>query len=251
MSAGSILTPGTIALVVGASSGIGEAVARQLAERGCRVILASRRHATLEALNAKLKTPGYVVELDVADPQSTESLLGRLPAGWRDIAIMVYATGHDIGGRERFDRRPDRTWLDIIEANLNGAIRLCRLVVPGMLGRGAGHIVNIGSIAGTRAVADEAAYNASKFGLHGLSEALRIDFRGTGVRVTEVLPGLVRTNFAETRWGDAKKAEAFYGQTADPLVADDVARSVVFALDQPPHVSVSQIYIEPSAPPKS
>jgi NADP-dependent 3-hydroxy acid dehydrogenase YdfG len=250
MTQGSVLTPGAIALVVGASSGIGAAVARQLAERGCRVILASRRRAALEALNAVLKTPGHAIELDVTDPRSTGSLLDRLPAGWRDIAIMVYATGHDIGGRERFDQRSDKTWLDIVEANLNGAIRLCRLVIPGMLGRGAGHIVTLGSIAGTRAVAGEAAYNASKFGLHGLSEALRIDFKGTGVRVTEVLPGLVRTNFAETRWGDAKKAATFYGQMTNPLGADDVARSVVFALDQPPHVSVSQILIEPSEAPR-
>jgi len=242
-----LVKPGAIALIAGASSGIGAAVARQLAGRGCRVVLASRRLAALEELNATLETPGLPVELDVNDTGSAGSLLDRLPAEWRDIGMLVYAAGHDIGGRERFDRGPVEAWLDIVNTNLNGAIRLCRLVLPGMVARGQGHVVNIGSQGGVRAVATEAAYNASKFGLHGLTEAIRIELRGSGVRVTEILPGAVRTGFAATRWGGAaEKAEAFYDRFTDILTAEDVARCVLFALDQPRHMSVSQIYVDPS-----
>ncbi len=240
-----IMRPGAVALVTGASSGIGEAVARQLAERGCRVICAARRRESLERSVAALTTPGHVLELDVNDAASVASVAERLPPELREIEILINSAGHDIGGRVRFDEGEVEDWLQIVETNLNGVIRLCHALIPLMLSRGRGHVVNIGSRAGIHAMKTEAVYVASKFGMHGLTDALRLDYRDSGIRFSEVLPGSVRTQFAERRWGgDRAKAEAFYGALSGVLSSDDVARAVIFALEQPAHVNIGQIIME-------
>lgn len=240
-----ILRAGAVALVTGASSGIGEAVSRQLAERGCRVVCAARQRTTLEKVAGDLALPGHAIELDVNDLASVRTLLERLPAELREIDILINSAGHDVGGRIRFDEGEIEDWLQIVDTNLKGVMRLCHSVIRSMLPRDRGHVVNIGSLAGIRATKTEAAYVASKFGMRGFTEALRLDYRETGIRFTEVLPGAVRTQFAERRWtGDSRKAEAFYQSLPGLLTADDVARAVLFALEQPPHVHIPQINIE-------
>jgi NADP-dependent 3-hydroxy acid dehydrogenase YdfG len=238
---------GSTALVTGASSGIGESIAIQLAGSGCRVICAGRRTDKLAELTEKLDGAGRALELDVSDASSVQSLISRLPEDWRSIDILVNNAGHDQGGRRRFDQGSAAQWASIIDTNVNGLIRTTHAVIPGMIARDHGHVVNIGSIAGISAYATGTIYSASKHAVHGFSESLRLDFAGTGIRVTEILPGLVRTNFALNRWGDRTRADAFYDELGECLAPEDIARSVLFALQQPPHVVISQLVVVPSA----
>ena len=238
---------GATALVTGATSGIGESIAGMLVQRGCRVICAGRRADKLAVLCETLGDAARALELDVTDASSVENLGARLPEDWRDIDILVNNAGHDLGGRRRFDQGEAAQWASIIETNVIGLIRVTHAVIPGMVARDHGHIVNIGSIAGLTPYATGTIYAGSKHAVHGFSESLRLDFAGTGLRVTEILPGLVRTNFALNRWGDQKRADSFYDDFGDCLSPDDIARTVLFALEQPPHVVISQLVVVPSA----
>lgn len=236
------------ALVTGASSGIGQAVATALAERGYGVVCAARRAERLAELARSLGPRGAAVALDVKDTGSISTLVERLPEQARNLAVLVNCAGHDVGGRRRFDKGTIDEWANVVETNLLGTMRVTHAIVTGMMQRGSGHVVNVGSIFGLEAYPGGAAYVASKFGLNGFSKAILADYRGKGVRVTQILPGLTRTEFAETRWhGDKAKATDFYGKFPAVLDPADVARSVVFALDQPPHVTISDLVIVPSA----
>jgi 3-hydroxy acid dehydrogenase/malonic semialdehyde reductase len=241
------LPAGATALVTGATSGIGESIATLLAEDGCRVICAGRRADKLARLGEALGHAAHTLELDVSDASSVESLHSRLPEDWRGIDILINNAGHDAGGRRRFDEGEAKQWASIIETNVIGLIRTTRAVIPGMVARDHGHIVNIGSVAGLSAYATGSIYSASKHAVHGFSESLRLDFAGTGIRVTEILPGMVRTDFALNRWGDQDRADSFYDDFGDCLTPDDIARSVLFALQQPPNVVISQLVVVPSA----
>ncbi|MDX1430894.1 MAG: SDR family oxidoreductase [Gammaproteobacteria bacterium] len=247
MGTGTGYPEGATALVTGAGSGIGESVAAMLVAAGCRVVCAGRRMARLEALAAKLGAHARALELDVDDAASVASIGERLPAGWRDIEILVNNAGHDKGGRRRFDEGSAEQWAAIIETNVTGLIRVTRAIIPGMVERDRGHVVNIGSVAGLNAYATGTIYAASKHAVHGFSESLRLDFAGTGIRVTEILPGLVRTEFALNRWQDEARAQQFYDDFGSCLDPQDIARAVLFALEQPPHVVVSQLVVVPSA----
>ncbi len=237
-----------IALVTGASSGIGSAVAAGLAERGWKVVCAARRLDKLSGLARSIGPAALAVELDVADAESVASLPQRLPSEWRAVELLVNNAGHDVGGRRRFDKGPIDDWAATVQTNLIGMMRVTHVLLPGMVERASGHVINIGSIAALEVHPGGAAYTASKFAVNGFSQALRADFKGKGVRVTQVLPGLVKTEFAQTRWaGDTARAEEFYGKF--PLVLDsvDVARAVVYAAEQPAHVTVADLVILPSA----
>ncbi len=248
MADDAILGAGAVALVTGASGGIGEAVAEALVGEGCRVICAARRGDRLAAIAARLGPGCHPFEIDVTDPAATAELCRRLPAGWRDIDILVNNAGHDIGGRRRFDLGDAEHWADIIDTNVTGMIRVTRAVAPGMVARGRGHIVNLGSISGLRPYPGGSIYAASKFAVRGFTSGLRADYAGTSIRVTEILPGTARTEFARTRHhGDQDTADAFYDGFETLLGADDVARCVVFALAQPAHVVVSQLVVVPTS----
>jgi NADP-dependent 3-hydroxy acid dehydrogenase YdfG len=238
---------GSVALVTGASSGIGEEVAVALAERGCRVIGAARRVDRLRALAGRLGERFHPLALDVAEPDSVNGLVDRLPAQLRNIAVLINNAGHGLGGRVRFDRHGADEMASIIETNVVGLIRLTRLIAPIMVAAGRGDIVNVGSIMGLRPDGSSTAYTASKYAVHGFSDSLRIDFAETGLRVIEVLPGLTRTEFARhlTHEEGSNPMKA-YDERPSVLTADDVARAVVFALDQPPHVTMAHITVLPS-----
>jgi len=155
----------------------------------------------------------YPLRLDVADQDSVDSMFNRLPKELHAISILVNNAGHDIGGRRRFDEGQMTNWQSIIETNVLGLIRMTHKVIAGMIARDRGHIVNFGSIAGTRGYAGGTIYAGSKFAVHGFSESLRLDFRNTGIRVTEIQPGMVRTDFAANRLrGDAASAKAYYDE---------------------------------------
>jgi NADP-dependent 3-hydroxy acid dehydrogenase YdfG len=247
MSATAALRPGAVALVIGASSGIGEAVAEALAARGCRVICAGRRGDRLRALVRRLAGGAQALALDVTDAAATRGLLGRLPPELREIDILVNSAAHDIGGRRRFDEGRIEEWADIITTNVTGGLRACHAVIPQMLARGRGHLVNIGSNAGVEPYAGGTAYVASKFAVRGFTDALRADYADTDLRITEIQPGLTRTEFAQTRfYGDPESGARYYRQAPGTLLAADVARAVVFALEQPPHASITRIHMMPT-----
>lgn len=236
------------ALVSGASSGIGAAVARALAADGWRVVCAARRVDKLASLAQTIGTVATAIALDVCDPESVGSLAARLPEGWSEIDLLVNNAGHDVGGRRRFDRGVIEDWAATVQTNAIGMMRVTHALLPAMVERGRGHVVNIGSIGAFEVHPGGAAYVASKAAVHGFSQALRADFKGKGVRVTEVVPGIVRTEFAQTRWaGDAQRAEDFYRNFLAVLEPVDVARAVVYAAQQPPHVTIAELVVVTSA----
>ncbi|MDX1528418.1 MAG: SDR family oxidoreductase [Gammaproteobacteria bacterium] len=236
---------GAVALVTGAGSGIGARLAARIAEIGCKVICAGRRLKRVEAVAEALDGRGLALALDVTDTESVASLLSRLPAEWRQVEILVNNAGHDVGGRRPFHQGSVEQWAEIIETNVTGLVRVTRALIDGMRERNRGHIVNIGSIAGTRPYANGTLYSASKHAVHGFSESLRLDYVDTGIRVTEIMPGMVKTEFALNRSGDAAQAEKFYRDFGTTLDPDDIARSVVFALTQPAHVVISELTVVP------
>jgi 3-hydroxy acid dehydrogenase/malonic semialdehyde reductase len=239
-----ILQPGAVALVTGASSGIGAATAELLAGRGARVICIGRNRARLGAVVGRLGERGFALELDVTDAAATASLLERLPEELRAIDILINNSGHDVGGRQRFDQGDVEDWASIVETNVIGMIRITHAIVPGMLARGRGHIVNIGSTAGQRVPRHAGVYSASKFAVRAFTEGLRADYADTDLRITEILPGITRTGLAQARFhGDEVKGAAYYEGFPATMAPGDVARTVLFALDQPPHVTIAQLVV--------
>ena len=236
------MTPSSpTALVTGASSGIGEAICRMLVSSRYKVIGAARTESKLQGLGDELGSSFHPLPLDVTNTQSVSSLIERLPQDFQDVDVLVNNAGHDIGGRRFFEEGSAQQWSDIIETNVQGLMRVTHAMIDGMLARGHGHVVNIGSIAGLKPYATGAAYVTSKYAVHGFSESLRLDYAGRGIRVSEIMPGLVRSGFAGQRLGDAKKADAFYDSVGQSLSPEDVARSVLFALQQPKHVEIAQL----------
>jgi 3-hydroxy acid dehydrogenase / malonic semialdehyde reductase len=235
-----------VSLVTGASSGIGAAIVEKLLADGRRVVAAARRVERLAALSARLGSGCLPIALDVTDPHSVSTLMSRLPDEWRAIDVLINNAGLDIGGRTIFDRQAVEHMLATIETNVVGMMRVTHAIVPIMLERQEGHVVNIGSNASTSAYAGGTAYVASKFAVDGFSKSLRLDYLGK-IRVTQILPGLVRTEFAEVRnSGDKAKAEAFYSGYAECLRPEDIANCVQFALDQPPRVNIAELLVLPS-----
>ena len=232
-------------LVSGASSGIGEAICRLLIEKNYRVVGAARNESRLQQLAAELGDKFYPLVLDVTDSAAVAGVQRSLPKEYQDVDVLVNNAGHDIGGRRRFDEGSAEQWADIIETNVQGTIRLTRALIAGMLARGSGHIVNMGSITGIKPYATMAAYVSSKYAVHGFSETLRLDYAGRGIRVTEIMPGLVRTGFAQQRLGDAQQAQEFYDDAEQCLQPGDVARAVLYALQQPRHVEIAQLVVLP------
>lgn len=237
-------TPPT-ALVTGASSGIGEAICRMLVSSQYKVIGAARTESKLHALLDELGSSFHPLLLDVTNTESVSSLIDRLPEDFRGVDVLVNNAGHDIGGRRLFEQGSAQQWNDIIETNVQGLMRVTHAMIGGMLAAGHGHVVNIGSIAGLKPYATGAAYVTSKYAVHGFSESLRLDYAGRGVRVSEIMPGLVRSDFAHQRLGDEEKAEAFYNSFEKSLSPDDIAKTVLFALQQPGHVEIAQLVVLP------
>lgn len=236
-----------IILVVGASAGIGRSTADLLLAKGARVIVAGRRLETLQTVAAGRNGRCLPLVVDVADAASAASILDRLPEAWRDVHGVVVCAGHDIGGRVRFDEGSAEDWASIIETNVTGTIRVCRAVIEMMAARGTGHIVTLGSISGLKTYAGGTIYAASKFAVRAFTDALRLDFKDTDLRITEILPGLVRTEFATRRHrGDSDRAGAFYDAAPATLNPEDVAAAIVWAMEQPESVNIGQILVQPT-----
>jgi 3-hydroxy acid dehydrogenase / malonic semialdehyde reductase len=237
---------GSKAIVTGAGSGIGKAIAVALVERGASVVLADIDGDAAGRLAAELGAAATALRLDVTDHAAVDALLAAIPAAFRPIDILINNAGHDVGGRTHFARGSADEWTSIINTNLTGMMRVTRAVVPEMVARNSGDIVNMSSISALRLVPDTAAYTTSKAGVRAFSDSLRADLAETPIRVTEVLPGLTRTNIVLKRHrGDRSLEQAYFDQARVALEPEDIARSIIFALEQPPHMQIAQLYILP------
>ncbi len=240
-----------IALITGATSGIGEASARVFAAAGWDVIVTGRRAERLKALKAELKKDHGVFTLnlpfDVRDPHQVAAALDTLPAKWRDIDVLVNNAGLAAG----LDHIPEGDlgdWEAMIDTNIKGLLWVSRIVSRLMIERGrGGHIVNIGSIAGRQVYEKGAVYCATKHAVRALSQGLRIDLLKHGIRVTEIRPGLVETEFSQVRFhGDEARAAQVY-EGFEPLHAEDIADAIFWAVTRPPHVNIEDIALHPTA----
>ena len=245
MNDGSPPLAGRIALVTGAGDGIGAAIAAMLVEAGARVVCCGRTPSKLEAVAETLGAAAIALPLDVTDRSAVAGLAARLPDAWSAVDILVNCAGRDRGGRQPFVDGDIEAWAETIDTNIVGLLRVTHALLPGMLERDRGHVVNIGSTAGLAGYAGGVAYAGSKHAVHGLGESLRRELSASDVRVSEILPGMVRTHFAYARWpDDPERARRFYDE-ADTLNAADVARAVRYVLCEPPGVEIVSLVIRP------
>jgi 3-hydroxy acid dehydrogenase / malonic semialdehyde reductase len=220
---------GKRAIVTGSSSGIGAATARALQEAGARVVGGSRRDGML----------------DVTDPESCARFVEHAVAELGGIDILVNNAGLS-RGRDPAWESHEGDEREVVETNVLGLMRMTRLCLPYLEAEGGGHVVNLGSVAGIWSYPHGSSYVASKFAVHGYTRALRDDLHGKPVRVTNIAPGLVETEFSKVRFkGDDERAAAVYADVAlgGPLHAEDVAECIVFALTRPPHVNIDEIVV--------
>jgi serine 3-dehydrogenase len=233
-------------LVTGASSGIGQACAEAFGAQGCRVLLAARRRDRLEAIEGSLRntwgTDVHVQAIDVRDREGVEAWIAGLPGAWAHIDILVNNAGLS-RGLEPLHQGDIEDWEEMIDTNIKGLLYVTRAVLPGMVERGNGHVINIGSIAGHEVYPGGNVYCASKHAVTALNRGLGIDTLGTGVRVSSVDPGLVETEFSVVRFhGDEKRAGAVY-QGFEPLTPNDVAEAVVFCATRPFNANVREMIL--------
>ncbi|MEA5606368.1 SDR family oxidoreductase [Nostoc sp. UHCC 0252] len=237
-----------IILITGASSGIGTACARIFAGAGAKLILAARRLERLQQLaDALIKEFGieiHLLELDVRDRNAVESAISNLPSDWSNIDILINNAGLS-RGLDKLHEGSFQDWEDMIDTNVKGLLYVSRYVVPGMVSRDRGHVVNLGSIAGHQTYPGGNVYCATKAAVRAISEGLKQDLLGTRVRVTSVDPGMVETEFSEVRFhGDAERAKKVY-QGVTPLTADDVADVIFFCVTRSPHVNINEVVLMP------
>ncbi|GET38832.1 SDR family oxidoreductase [Microseira wollei] len=238
-----------IVLITGASSGIGAACAKLFAQAGAKLILAARRKERLEQfadeLGKEFSSQTYLLQLDVRERNAVESALQSLPESWSNIDILINNAGLS-RGLDKLHEGDFQDWEEMIDTNIKGLLYLTRYIVPGMVSRGKGHVVNIGSIAGHQTYPGGNVYCASKAAVRAISEGLKQDLLGTPVRVTSVDPGLVETEFSQVRFhGDSARAKKVY-QGLTPLTPDDVADVVFFCATRPAHVNISEVLLVPT-----
>ncbi|WP_399314400.1 SDR family oxidoreductase [Trichocoleus sp. FACHB-262] len=238
-----------VVLITGASSGIGAACARAFAEARTKLVLAARRRDRLEQLadelNQEFASEIHLLPLDVRDRPQVEAALQSLPDSWGNIDILVNNAGLS-RGLDKLYEGDVQDWEEMIDTNIKGLLYVTRSVVPGMVARGRGHVINIGSIAGHQTYPNGNVYCGTKAAVRAISEGLKQDLLGTPVRVSSVDPGLVETEFSQVRFhGDTERAEKVY-QGLTPLTPEDVADVVLFCATRPAHVNLSEVLLLPT-----
>jgi 3-hydroxy acid dehydrogenase/malonic semialdehyde reductase len=233
------------ALVTGATAGFGAAIARRLVSDGFRVIATGRRQERLDAMAAELGGALLPYRLDVTDIAAVAALPGALPEAWRDIDILVNNAGLALGLGPAAEA-DIADWDRMVATNVTGLIHMTRALLPGMVARNRGHVVNLGSIAGSYPYPGGHVYGASKAFAKQFTLNLKADLVGTHVRVTDIEPGLCGgTEFSEIRFGDAAKAAALYAGT-EPLTAEDIAEAISWVVRLPAHVNINRIEMMPT-----
>ena len=234
-----------IVLITGATSGIGLACAEKFAANGDKLILTGRNEHRLAEIRKNLTEKGCEVltlAFDVRDREKAKKFMSGLPNDWREIDVLVNNAGLALGLEAEYQGSFD-DWETMIDTNIKGLLTMTRFVVPGMVERNRGHIINVGSLAGDAAYAGGNVYCATKAAVKALSDGLRIDVANTAVRVTNLKPGLVETNFSNTRFhGDTERAAKVY-EGVKPLTADDIADVAVYAANAPAHVQIAEVLI--------
>lgn len=234
-----------LVLITGATSGIGLGCARKFAENGDRLILTGRNEQRLAEISQELSDKGTKVmtlTFDVRDREAAKKCINNLPTEWRAIDVLVNNAGLALGLEPEYEGSIE-DWETMIDTNIKGLLTMTRLVVPGMVDRNHGHIINIGSVAGDAAYAGGNVYCATKSAVKALSDGLRIDVANTAIRVTNLKPGLVETNFSNVRFhGDTERAAKLY-TGIKPLTGEDIADVAVYAANAPEHVQIAEVLI--------
>jgi NADP-dependent 3-hydroxy acid dehydrogenase YdfG len=239
-----------IVFVTGASSGIGKSCASIFAKNGAKLLLCARRIDRLEKFSQQLKsefgTESYIFQLDVRDRKAVNIALDNLPAEWKNIDVLLNNAGLARGLSKLQDGLID-DWEEMIDTNVKGLLYISRKIIPGMVDRKSGDIINIGSIAGHEVYPGGAVYCASKHAVDALTRGLRMDLVDTPLRVCTVDPGLVETEFSNVRFhGDNEKADNVY-QGLKPLTGDDIAETVYYCASRPPHIQIAEVIMFPTA----
>jgi len=239
-----------VVFITGASSGIGRSCARAFARQGAKILMAARRLERLEKLAADLKAEfgamSHSFGLDVRDSAAVERAVSALSPEWETVDVLVNNAGLSRGLDKLYEGKI-ADWEEMIDTNVKGLLYVSRAVIPGMVRRGRGHIINIGSIAGREIYPNGNVYCATKAAVNALSKGLRLDLLGSPVRVSQVDPGMVETEFSLIRFhGDGERAAKVY-QGLTPLTPDDIADAVLFCATRPPHVNISELVVYPTA----
>lgn len=234
-----------IALVTGATSGIGEACAKKFAEGGYNLIITARREEKLNEVKTALEAIGAEVKalvFDVRDADAAKTALETLDSEWKNIDVLINNAGLALGLEKEYEGDP-KDWNTMIDTNIKGLLTMTRLVVPGMVERNEGHVINIGSVAGDAAYAGGNVYCATKAAVKALTDGLRIDVAESAVRVTNIKPGLVETNFSNIRFhGDTQRADNVY-KGITPLTGTDIADVAFYAASAPKHVQIAEVLV--------
>ncbi|MBR4920695.1 MAG: SDR family NAD(P)-dependent oxidoreductase [Prevotella sp.] len=234
-----------VVLITGATSGIGLACARKFAENGDRLILTGRNETRLADIKKELTEKGanvLTLTFDVRDRETATKTIESLPAEWQEIDVLVNNAGLALGLEPEFEVNPD-DWETMIDTNIKGLLTMTRLVVPGMVKRNRGHIINVGSVAGDAVYAGGNVYCATKAAVKALSDGLRIDVINTAIRVTNLKPGLVETNFSNIRFRGDNDCAANVYKGIEPLTGNDIADVAVYAANAPAHVQIAEVLI--------
>jgi NADP-dependent 3-hydroxy acid dehydrogenase YdfG len=235
---------GKIVFITGASSGIGAAAAMAFAAEGAKLLLTARRAGRLAETASMAIEQGaqavHSIHMDVRNRNTVQRCIDEMPEDWAPIDILINNAGLSRGMEKLYTGRFE-DWDEMIDTNVKGLLHVTRAVVPGMVVRGRGHVVNLGSMAGEIAYPNGAVYCATKAAVHAINDGLREDVLGTPVRVTTINPGLVETEFSQVRFhGDAARAAKVY-QGITPLTADDIADAILWAVTRPAHVNIARI----------
>ena len=239
-----------IVCITGASSGIGAACAEVFAREGSALILSARRGERLEnvarTIRERYRVKVHSMCLDVTRQRDVENVFASLPEEWQAIDILVNNAGLS-RGLDKIQEGKIQDWEEMIDTNVKGLLYVSRAVLPGMVQRNRGHVINIGSIAGRQLYPGGNVYCASKFAVRALNQGMKMDLLGTQVRVSSVDPGLVETEFSEVRFhGDKERAKKVYADMR-PLNGDDVAEAILFCATRPPHVNILEVVLVPTA----
>ena len=228
--------------ITGATSGFGHAAARQFAAQGARVVATGRRHDRLDKLKEELGERVHAVTLDVRDKAAVETAIASLPHDFARIDILVNNAGLALG-LDSYEKQTMNDIEQMVDTNINGVLYCTYALLPGMVARNTGHIINLGSVAGSYPYPGGGPYGATKAFIEQFSLCLRADLLGKNIRVTNIEPGMCETEFALVRFhGDQAKADSVYAGM-QPLTADDIASAILWAAGQPPHVNINRVEI--------
>jgi 3-hydroxy acid dehydrogenase / malonic semialdehyde reductase len=232
-------------VITGATSGIGRACARAFSELGSRVIVTGRRAERLEELTGQLPGEAYPLAFDVRDRAQVTAAFDGLPDDWRQVDVLVNNAGLALGKEPMHEGNLDE-WTQMVETNVLGLLHVTDWFLPKMVERGHGHVINIGSNAGREVYPGGAVYCASKAAVDRITKGMRMDALGTGIRVSEVDPGMVETEFSEIRFRGDRDAAATVYEGLQPLSPEDIAEAIVWVATRPPHVQIADMLIYPT-----